>query len=79
MSGRVPLPRLITAQADIVISKFLDPLLEVFRKQELYTLFYSRDAAKVHTAYVALCLLTEGCIWMFKDAERRNLQNSVQV
>jgi hypothetical protein len=81
MPGKVPLPRLITAQIDIMLSRKLEQLLnDLFRSsEELELLSPACGAFQLHTAYVVVDALVRGTVWILKDMKRRRGENSGAV
>jgi hypothetical protein len=81
MPGEVPVPRLITAQADNVNSIVIEPLLEAMFGPEgtVTQLLNCATEEDTHLGYVALDILTHGSIGIFDDMVRRGQQQPVQV
>lgn len=81
MPGKVPLPRLITAQIDIMLSRKLEQLLnDLFRSSEEFELLSPTCGAfQLHTAYVVVDALVRGTVWILKDMKRRRGENSSAV
>ncbi|CAK7237501.1 hypothetical protein SCUCBS95973_009976 [Sporothrix curviconia] len=82
MPAETPLPRMITAQSDIVLSKYLTELLkELFGNSDclLFKRLVTATPHSTHIAYVALRIIVEGTIWVLVDKERRDAQNNTNV
>ena len=82
MPAQAPLPRMITAQSDIVLSKYLAELLqELFDNNDglLLRRLVTASPHSTHIAYVALRIIVEGTIWVLVDKERRDAQNNTNV
>ncbi|CAK7218903.1 hypothetical protein SBRCBS47491_003663 [Sporothrix bragantina] len=79
MPAQAPLPRMITAQSDIVLSEYLAELLkELFGSGDglLLKRLVTASPHSTHIAYVALRIIVEGTIWVLVDKERRDAQNN---
>ena len=82
MCIHTPLPRMITAQCDIVLNTYLTELLnELFGDADSAILerFLSTSSIDTHVAYVALRVITEGSVWALVDKQRRDFENNVSV
>jgi hypothetical protein len=81
MPGEVPVPRLITAQADNVNTIVIEPLLETMFGPEgtVTKLLDCATEDETHLGYVALDILTHGSIGIFDDMVRRGQQQPDQV
>lgn len=82
MPGQSPLPRMITAQCDVMLSRFLAELLsDLFGSGGALLLkrLTSANVTNTHVAYVALRILVEGTIWVLIDKQRRDDQNNTKV
>lgn len=82
MPNQSPLPRMITAQCDIMLTRFLAELLsELFGSGGALLLkrLTSTNVTNTHVAYVALRILVEGTIWVLVDKQRRDEQNNTKV
>ncbi|CAK7207888.1 hypothetical protein SEUCBS139899_010703 [Sporothrix eucalyptigena] len=79
MPAQAPLPRMITAQSDIMLSEFLAELLkQLFGNGDglLLKRLMTANPPSTHIAYVALRIIVEGTIWVLIDKERRDAQNN---
>lgn len=82
MPSQFPLPRMITAQCDIVLTNYLSELLrELFGDANgpLLRRLLTANTSNTHIAYVALRIIAEGTVWVLVDKERRDQQNNINV
>ncbi|EPE05527.1 hypothetical protein F503_02266 [Ophiostoma piceae UAMH 11346] len=80
MGSQAPLPRMITAQCDIVLNTYLTELLkQLFGDSDSAILkrFLATSSMDTHVAYVALRVITEGSVWVLLDKQRRDLENNI--
>ncbi len=82
MPGQAPLPRMITAQCDVLVNMYLsEQLSKLFGHADapLLKKILANDAVSTHVAYVALRIITQGTVWIMADKERRDLENNINV
>ncbi|KIH87366.1 hypothetical protein SPBR_05022 [Sporothrix brasiliensis 5110] len=82
MPNQSPLPRMITAQCDIMLTQYLaERLRDLFGSADaqLIKRLTSANVVNTHVAYVALRILVEGTIWVLMDKQRRDEQNNTKV
>jgi len=79
LSGKAPLPRLITAQGDRVITLYLNELVRTLFGQagSISRTSNSDQPCDIHDSYVALRVLVFGSIWYVQDRLRHGQQNGV--
>ncbi|EFX04989.1 hypothetical protein CMQ_5251 [Grosmannia clavigera kw1407] len=79
LPGRIPLPRIVTAQCDNISSIYLASLLEELfgdGNGALSKRLLSKAPLDTHIGYVALRMLIQGTIWILVDKKRRDVQNN---